>query len=1270
MQAAATPLDVLCLGRAGEPGVGEPGRLRVSVASPDERDNWPDPATVDCLLVDTTGGEDDPVGTVERVRERFPSTPVLVFTPDDRAVDGVLRAGATDVVRSSPAATPDRLVRRRVENVREADTDASRSGGDGTGYGGHERLLEHVGESLGDVLWVMDPDAPRGDRVEFVSAAYEAVWGRSRSGLLHGEHSFYETVHPEDRDRLLSVGEPAWTEGDTIEETYRIVRPDGEPRWIHERALGVEEAGGRRIVGMCRDITDRIERDRRLERQNDLFRKAQDIADVGAWEFNLEGPNRWTEEVYEILGASQETPLTLEAVEGLYHPEDWPEISAALDRAVEDGEPFDLEARVAPGTGGTRWVRVRGDPQTENGEVVRVRGTMQDITDRVERERQLQAERDLVERILEVSSVGIMVFEADGTVISANEQATEIIGLGAGTLEGAGSPPDPIRFLSAEGEPVPTEQRVVRQVKDTREAVYDQKRVVETPTGERRTIIIDVVPLFEAGELRRLVATFEDITKRVEREQRLQTQRDELARLDRINSIIRDVDTALVGAESRDAVERIVCDELSESGQYLETMVFRANGEAIAPQATCRGTAAELTRELPPDAPTRLAVETGETHTTQASEEPSEWTVCQQFVDGDVDAMAAIPLTYGNRTYGALTVCAAGEQPFTGRELDVLDELGDTVGHAIAAVESRQREAILTALYEATQDLLAAEHRQAVCDVVVETAASVLEPEGTGLFLFDDTENALELVAGTESLHEFFGEMTSFGPGRPDSITWQSYIEGEPRFVPDVHDSEHLAYDDTSARSALFLPLGDHGVFVVATADRISFDEDRRRLIDLLAATTEAALDRVAGQAGLRELDRRLTERSDRLEHLEQLFGLVDSIERALRRASTRREAERATCEQLTGTDPYAFAWVGDMPPDGTDIEPRTWAAGDATADDGRGYLDAVSLALGGDTPAARAVRAGNPVVVENVTDHLREADWAAPAVERDYQSVLAVPLAYGDATDGVLTVYATKPDAFGDRARSTVERLGETLPQVAAGLERDRTVLADRVTELDLSLPTPDRFPNALAATVDRPVRYRDLTPRPDGETQVSFRLPETPVEAVRTLAESFVTVDSLDTIDRNGETTVRAALTGQTVATTLLSCGAIQQEIVAHADETAVTVRLPHDADVRGFLNRVDERIPGVELLARRSAGTAEGTGTAVHQALSEELTDRQREVLRTAYEAGFFQSPRETTGVELADMLGVSQPTVTHHLREAQRRLYNALFEDLADERPASR
>ena len=58
---------------------------------------------------------------------------------------------------------------------------------------------------------------------------------------------------------------------------------------------------------------------------------------------------------------------------------------------------------------------------------------------------------------------------------------------------------------------------------------------------------------------------------------------------------------------------------------------------------------------------------------------------------------------------------------------------------------------------------------------------------------------------------------------------------------------------------------------------------------------------------------------------------------------------------------------------------------------------------------------------------------------------------------------------------------------------------------------------------------------------------------------------------------------------------------------------------------------------------------------------LTDRQSEVLRTAYREGYFERPREANATELAEKLGISQSTFTEHLVAAQRKLFADVFDD---------
>lgn len=140
-----------------------------------------------------------------------------------------------------------------------------------------EERFRQMAESIEDVFWLRDPEM---NEILYVSPAYEEIWGRPKEELAERPGSWLESVHPEDRERVERTvfGETPLV----FEAEYRIVRPDGEVRWIQDKGFPVEgEDGGgesrgegegdrdpardhpRRVAGVARDVTER----KRLEEQ-------------------------------------------------------------------------------------------------------------------------------------------------------------------------------------------------------------------------------------------------------------------------------------------------------------------------------------------------------------------------------------------------------------------------------------------------------------------------------------------------------------------------------------------------------------------------------------------------------------------------------------------------------------------------------------------------------------------------------------------------------------------------------------------------------------------------------------------------------------------------------------------------------------------------------------------------------------------------------------------------------------------------------------------
>jgi len=254
--------------------------------------------------------------------------------------------------------------------------------------------------------------------------------------------------------------------------------------------------------------------ERDLERQVDLFEKAQDIADVGGWEYDLRtNEHTWTEEVYQIYDLPEDRDLTPEESIKHYHPDDRDTIREAFWGAVEAGESYDVEVRLLTAEGDQRCVRTRGEPQQEGGEVIRVRGTIQDITDRKERERELRR----VNQAVEASEHAIFITDPDGTITYANPAFEELTGFTREEATGE----TPAILDSGEMSDAYFEEfwETILSGETWEEEVINRRKNGETYTAHQT-----VAPVTDDGDIEAFVAVQTDITERKQREKRLQRQ--------------------------------------------------------------------------------------------------------------------------------------------------------------------------------------------------------------------------------------------------------------------------------------------------------------------------------------------------------------------------------------------------------------------------------------------------------------------------------------------------------------------------------------------------------------------------------------------------------------------------------------------------------------------------------------------------------------------------------------------------------------------------
>ncbi len=139
-------------------------------------------------------------------------------------------------------------------------------------------LFRQVTDNITDVFWVTDPAK---SRMDYVSPAFEKLWGETCKTLYAAPGTWLEGIHPEDRERVTSAALTRQVTGEYDEE-YRVVRPDGSLRWVHDRAFPVKNEAGAvyRIVGIAEDITERKREELLLQAQRNVGTTLSSTSDL------------------------------------------------------------------------------------------------------------------------------------------------------------------------------------------------------------------------------------------------------------------------------------------------------------------------------------------------------------------------------------------------------------------------------------------------------------------------------------------------------------------------------------------------------------------------------------------------------------------------------------------------------------------------------------------------------------------------------------------------------------------------------------------------------------------------------------------------------------------------------------------------------------------------------------------------------------------------------------------------------------------------------
>lgn len=794
-----------------------------------------------CVISDFDMPDYDGLTFLKCVRERDEELPFILFTGkgSEEVASEAISNGVTDYLQKQPGVEQFELLSNRVLNaIEQYDTQQE--------IEETRRLYRSLLDDPNILVGLLDINGRLLD-INDTALSYLAVDKQEILGNAFWQLSVFEADVKDDIKECIDRA----ASGEYV--THRFTIDDGS---VHLegaiRPITDTDGSVRSMVISSKDVTDReisaqeVRRtharyERILEHLSDYILIVDGMGNISFVSPGVEG----------VLGFEVDAILGENAFQYV-HPEDQEVAAEAFAKTLENpGTDVNVEYRAMHADGNWKWIEVRGgnyldDPLIE-GIVVSVR----DISERKQRERELDAIRDRYQSFTEHTLDILTVLDESGKIKYESPSIERVLGYDPDDLIGENAfdyfhPDDRSRvfdgFVATIASDGPPSGRFVYRFKHA-----DGSWVWLESTGSSEYNE-------SAGGY---VVSSRDVTDRVQYRTRLQrlqertqelmhtTTREETAEV-ATKAATEDLDAPIAG-----------CHILSADGEVLEPIAFIDHDDHFSELPA-------YPRDASNDRPTISKhiwdiFEGGEAvFHERVSDSP--------HIERETPAGSVMVFPLGEM--GVFIVSATAEEAFDDHDFALMEILSTSLFEAFRRVD---RENKLTAAARATNSLFAAESKTEAAELGVAVAEEVLGLRANSIHFYDERRNALVPVASTDAIYELIGAPPVLDSD--ESIAWDVYKDGEATIIDDVSGEPNVHNEDTPMQSEIMLPLGDHGILIGGSPERRAFGADEIALGELLEGTLIAVLDRIEREDELRRRERDVRRQNERLEGLARVVS-------------------------------------------------------------------------------------------------------------------------------------------------------------------------------------------------------------------------------------------------------------------------------------------------------------------------------------------------------------------------------------------------------------
>ncbi|MBC7958037.1 MAG: PAS domain-containing protein [Cytophagales bacterium] len=243
------------------------------------------------------------------------------------------------------------------------------------------KRLEIAVSAAGVGIWSRDP---KDDRATWNEQMFRITGRPLHLGGPTRDEWVNQIVHPDDREAIRTARAEVSADTMSVEHECRIVRPDGEVRWLVNRARREQRDGVLMVFGVTLDVTERVRAEAALRSVNERVALAARSVGMGTWEWDVAtGEAVWDEAMFRLRGMEpQAQALNASQRLAMTHADDVDAVKRELSEAAHNTSPTSYEFRVVWPDGTQRWLASRSTPAPDaQGRNSRRIGVNWDVTE-------------------------------------------------------------------------------------------------------------------------------------------------------------------------------------------------------------------------------------------------------------------------------------------------------------------------------------------------------------------------------------------------------------------------------------------------------------------------------------------------------------------------------------------------------------------------------------------------------------------------------------------------------------------------------------------------------------------------------------------------------------------------------------------------------------------------------------------------------------------------------------------------------------------------